>query len=61
MARRVKARHGFTAWAMLVYAFLYLPILVMVVFAFNKPSAPALAAFHGSSRRCSRARYGPKA
>ena len=49
MARRVKAKHGFTAWAVLVYAFLYLPILVMVIFAFNKPSAPALAAFHGSN------------
>jgi spermidine/putrescine transport system permease protein/putrescine transport system permease protein len=49
VARRVKAKHGFTAWAVLVYAFLYLPILVMVVFAFNKPSAPALAAFHGSN------------
>jgi len=49
VARRVKARHGFTAWAVLVYAFLYLPILVMVIFAFNKPSAPALAAFHGSN------------
>jgi spermidine/putrescine transport system permease protein/putrescine transport system permease protein len=34
---------------MLVYAFLYLPILVMVIFAFNKPSAPALAAFRGSN------------
>ena len=49
MARRVKAKHGFTAWAVLVYAFLYLPILVMVVFAFNKPSAPALVSFHGSN------------
>ena len=49
MARRVKAKHGFTAWAMVVYAFLYLPILVMVIFAFNKPSAPALAAYHGSN------------
>jgi len=49
VARRVKARHGFTAWAVLVYAFLYLPILGMVIFAFNKPSAPALAAFHGSN------------
>ncbi len=48
MARRVKAKHGFTGWAVLVYAFLYLPILVMVIFAFNKPSAPALAAYHGS-------------
>jgi ABC-type spermidine/putrescine transport system permease subunit II len=49
VARRVKAKHGFTAWAMLVYAFLYLPIVVMVIFAFNKPSAPALAAFHGAN------------
>jgi ABC-type spermidine/putrescine transport system permease subunit II len=47
--RRLSAKHGFTAWAVLVYAFLFLPILVMVVFAFNKPSAAALAAFHGSS------------
>jgi len=32
-----------------VYAFLYLPILVMAIFAFNKPSAVALAGFHGSN------------
>jgi len=31
-----------------MFAFLYLPILVMAVFAFNKPSAVALASFHGS-------------
>ena len=49
MARRVKAKQGFTAWAMLVYAFLYLPILIMVIFAFNKPSASALAGYHGSN------------
>jgi ABC-type spermidine/putrescine transport system permease subunit II len=49
VARRVKAKQGFTAWAMVVYAFLYLPILIMVIFAFNKPSAPALAAYHGSN------------
>jgi ABC-type spermidine/putrescine transport system permease subunit II len=49
VARRLKAKHGFTAWAMLVLAFLYLPILVMAIFAFNKPSAAALAAYHGSS------------
>ena len=35
------AKHGFTAWALVVYAFLYLPILVMVIFAFNKPSPAA--------------------
>jgi spermidine/putrescine transport system permease protein/putrescine transport system permease protein len=33
----------------LVYAFLFLPILVMAVFAFNKPSAAALASFHGTN------------
>jgi spermidine/putrescine transport system permease protein len=49
VARRIKAKHGFTAWAVLVYAFLYLPILVMVIFAFNKPSAAALATYHGSN------------
>jgi ABC-type spermidine/putrescine transport system permease subunit II len=32
-----------------VYAFLYLPILVMVVFAFNKPAATSLATYHGSN------------
>jgi ABC-type spermidine/putrescine transport system permease subunit II len=46
---RLKAKYAFTAWAVVVYAFLFLPILVMAVFAFNKPSAPALAAFHGSN------------
>ena len=49
MPRRVRAKHAFTAWAMVVYAFLYLPILVMAVFAFNKPSPAALAGFHGSN------------
>ena len=49
MRRRLSAKQGFTAWALLVFAFLYLPILVMAVFAFNKPSASALTAFHGSS------------
>ena len=49
MRRGLKAKQGFTAWAVLVFAFLYLPILVMVVFAFNKPSAAALASFHGSN------------
>ena len=32
-----------------VFAFLYLPIAVMALFAFNKPSPAALAAFHGSN------------
>src|SRR5215467_8800875 len=46
--RLLRAKHGFTAWAVVMFAFLYLPILVMAVFAFNKPSAVALASFHGS-------------
>jgi ABC-type spermidine/putrescine transport system permease subunit II len=49
VARRIKAKQGFTAWAVLVYAFLYLPIVVMAIFAFNKPSAVALAGYHGSN------------
>jgi len=36
--RSLKAKHGFAGWALIMYAFLYLPILVMVIFAFNKPS-----------------------
>jgi spermidine/putrescine transport system permease protein/putrescine transport system permease protein len=47
--RRVTAKQGFTAWALVVFAFLYLPIVVMVIFAFNKPSATSVAAFHGSN------------
>lgn len=41
--RVLTARRGFTAWALVMYAFLYLPILVMAIFAFNRPSAAALA------------------
>jgi spermidine/putrescine transport system permease protein/putrescine transport system permease protein len=47
--RRLTAKQGFTAWALVVYAFLFLPIVVMAVFAFNKPSPAALATFHGSN------------
>jgi ABC-type spermidine/putrescine transport system permease subunit II len=47
--RRLKAKHGFAAWALVLYAFLYLPILVMVIFAFNRPSPASVAAFHGSN------------
>ncbi len=49
MRRRLRAKQGFTAWALVVFAFLYLPILVMVIFAFNKPAPAALATFHGSN------------
>lgn len=45
--RRPTAKAGFTGWAMLLYAFLYLPILVMVIFAFDKPAATAMAAHPG--------------
>jgi ABC-type spermidine/putrescine transport system permease subunit II len=45
----VTAKRGFTAWAMVVFAFLYLPIAVMVLFAFNKPSPAALEGFTGSN------------
>jgi len=47
--KRLKAKHGFTVWALATYAFLYLPILVMVIFAFDKPSATSIAAYHGSN------------
>jgi ABC-type spermidine/putrescine transport system permease subunit II len=43
------AKRGFTAWAMLVYAFLYLPILVVVIFAFDKPSPTSVATYKGSN------------
>ncbi len=49
MRRVPKAKIGFTLWAGVVFAFLYLPILVMVIFAFNKPSAVALSTFHGTN------------
>jgi ABC-type spermidine/putrescine transport system permease subunit II len=34
-ARRIDGRRVLTAWAMLVYAFLYAPIVIVVIFAFN--------------------------
>jgi ABC-type spermidine/putrescine transport system permease subunit II len=48
--RRVfTAKRGFALWAFIVYAFLYLPIAVVVIFAFDKPSATSLATFHGKN------------
>jgi ABC-type spermidine/putrescine transport system permease subunit II len=47
--RVLTAKRGFTTWALIVYAFLYLPIVVVVIFAFNKPSPTSVAAFHGSN------------
>lgn len=46
--RLLTAKRGFAAWAVLVYAFLYLPILVVVIFAFDKPAASSIAAYHGN-------------
>lgn len=43
------AKRGFATWALVVYAFLYLPIIVVVVFAFNKPSPASVAAYKGSN------------
>ena len=43
------AKRGFTAWAVGVFVFLYLPIAVMALFAFNKPSPEAVASFNGSN------------
>ncbi len=47
--RLLTAKRGFAVWAVIMFMFLYLPILVMVIFAFDKPSAAALAEFHGSN------------
>ena len=44
-----RGKIGFSAWAIVVYAFLYLPILVMAIFAFNRPAPTALESFHGSN------------
>jgi ABC-type spermidine/putrescine transport system permease subunit II len=45
----VSAKRGFGAWAVCVFVFLYLPIAVMVLFAFNRPSDSSIAAYHGSN------------
>jgi ABC-type spermidine/putrescine transport system permease subunit II len=47
--RILTAKRGFTAWALVLYVFLYLPIVVVVIFAFNKPSATSIAAYHGKN------------
>jgi ABC-type spermidine/putrescine transport system permease subunit II len=47
--RILTAKRGFTLWALVLYAFLYLPIVVVVIFAFNKPSATSLAVYHGKN------------
>ena len=45
--RAQKAKIGFTIWAIVVFTFLYLPIAVMALVAFNKPSPEAIAANPG--------------
>jgi ABC-type spermidine/putrescine transport system permease subunit II len=45
----VRAKYGFTAWAIVVFAFLYLPILVMAMFAFNRPAPTSIEDFRGSN------------
>jgi ABC-type spermidine/putrescine transport system permease subunit II len=47
--RILTAKRGFTLWALLVYAFLYLPILVVVIFAFDAPSPTSVASYKGSN------------
>jgi ABC-type spermidine/putrescine transport system permease subunit II len=49
LRRVLTAKRAFTAWAVVVFAFLYLPIAVMVLFAFNMPSDAALAGFKGAN------------
>jgi ABC-type spermidine/putrescine transport system permease subunit II len=43
-----KSKLAFTIWAALIFIFLYLPIVVMVAFAFNRPSAAVVPNYHGS-------------
>ncbi len=38
-----RSKTGFTLWAVVVFVFLYLPIAVMVLFAFNQPAPEAIA------------------
>ena len=47
--RILTAKRAFSAWAVVVFTFLYLPIAVMVLFAFNKPSPAALEGFTGAN------------
>ena len=44
-----RSKVAFSVWAIVVYAFLYLPIVVMAIFAFNRPSPIALDSFDGSN------------
>ena len=39
--RRIDGKRVLTGWAMLVYLFLYVPIVVVVIFAFNSNRPPA--------------------
>ena len=47
MHKILKPKLFYTAWAVMVYIFLFLPILVMIVFAFNAPSNVSLSSLDG--------------
>ena len=49
MHRILKPKLLFTVWAMITFVFLFLPIFVMVVFAFNRPSLASAPNFDGSN------------
>jgi ABC-type spermidine/putrescine transport system permease subunit II len=51
--RQLTAKRGFGAWAGMMLAFLYLPIVVLVIFAFDRPSVTALALHPGIKNICS--------
>ncbi len=58
MPRFLTGKGAFTSWAVVVYAFLYIPIAVVVIFAFNKPAATSIAGTHGSVCNIPPARIG---
>jgi len=47
--RILKPKLLFTVWAVITFVFLFLPIFVMVVFAFNRPSLASMPNFDGSN------------
>jgi len=47
VSRILKPKLLFTVWAVITFVFLFLPIFVMIVFAFNRPSAASLPIFDG--------------
>ena len=49
MRRVFTAKRGFGLWALIVYLFLYLPIAVVVLFAFNSPTKAAMSGHPGQN------------